>query len=42
MRVLKGKAFPCVRASVSSDPFCGEIPATPPESESAHQVSVTG
>jgi P-type conjugative transfer protein TrbG len=25
-----GKAFPCGRAKVSADPFCGEAPATPP------------
>ena len=25
----EGKAFPCVRASVSSDPFCGDTPQRP-------------
>ncbi len=27
----EGKAFPCGRAKVSADPFCGDIPATPRE-----------
>lgn len=27
---------------VSFDPFCGEIPATPPESQSADGFAVTG
>ena len=28
--------------AVSADPFCGEVPATPLESESADGFSVTG
>ena len=38
---LEGKAFPCGRAIVSADPFCGDTPQRP-ESESADGVSVTG
>jgi hypothetical protein len=26
---MKGKAFPCGRAKVSADPFCGETPQRP-------------
>lgn len=38
---LKGKAFPCGRARVSADPFCGGTPQRP-ESESADGFAVTG
>lgn len=27
---VEGKAFPCGRAKVSADPFCGEPPQLPP------------
>jgi hypothetical protein len=40
-RIVKGKAFPCGRAMISADPFCGDTPQHP-ESESADGVSVTG
>ncbi len=36
-----GKAFPCGRAEISADPFCGR-PLNAPEGESADGVSVTG
>jgi hypothetical protein len=33
---------PAAEPEVSADPFFGETPATPPESESADGFSVTG
>ncbi len=37
-----GKVFPCVRATVSADPLCGETPQHPLQSERAEGISVTG